>query len=208
VRNNPVNLTDPDGLNPLIGAGLGFAGGAAFGAGSSIVSDLMNGRDIDWGRAGRGALIGGVTGAVAGATFGLTMPAAGAWGASVAGGRSLLVSIIGYKVGSLSAVVGDVAGQNLEIQLGWRECWSWEQTGTAAVMGGFFGAQKREFTLRNGMRIAPFGNRAGNKNGTWPHYHRAKPDPSHPSQNLPGQNIRRHRPWDSHATDRTLGDRF
>ena len=44
-------------------------------------------------------------------------------------------------------------------------------------------------------RIAPWGNRTGNKWGEYPHYHRAVPNPQKPGNSLPGQGMGNHRPW-------------
>ncbi len=57
-------------------------------------------------------------------------------------------------------------------------------------------------------RVAPFGNRTGNKYGKWPHYHRAKPDPNRPGRSLRDQSHTRHRPWESRPTDKSWRDRF
>ncbi len=60
----------------------------------------------------------------------------------------------------------------------------------------------------DGWRVAPFGNRTGNPTGELPHYHRSIPDPSKPGDSLPGQGMRRHRPWDSRSADQSFRDRF
>lgn len=58
-------------------------------------------------------------------------------------------------------------------------------------------AYGREYNIgSNGTRIAPFGNRTSHRYGRWPHYHRAIPDPKRPGHSLPGQGIRKHRPWE------------
>ena len=67
-----------------------------------------------------------------------------------------------------------------------------------AIRGG-------ELVVR-GVRIAPFGNRSGHRTGRWPHYHRQRRDGS--GNTRPGQGIKRHRPWDTRATDTSWLDRF
>lgn len=57
-------------------------------------------------------------------------------------------------------------------------------------------------------RIAPFGNRTGNKYGELPHYHRRVPNPARPNDSLPGQGITRHRPWQPMTEDKAWWDCF
>lgn len=59
----------------------------------------------------------------------------------------------------------------------------------------------------NGARVAPFGNRTGNKFGEWPHYHRRGPQIA-PGRSADGQGIGRHRPWQPSNHDKTFWDRF
>jgi len=70
-------------------------------------------------------------------------------------------------------------------------------------------ARGKEYSLNpKKFRIAPWGNRTGHKTGRWPHYHRKQVDSRKPGQGLPGQGIKRHRPWDKKPTDRSIWDRF
>ncbi len=65
----------------------------------------------------------------------------------------------------------------------------------------------REIKLSDNARIAPFGNRTSHPQGKWPHYHRrGAPDSS--GQTPPGQGIKRHRPFETKATDKSFWDRF
>ncbi len=57
------------------------------------------------------------------------------------------------------------------------------------------------------FRIAFFGNRTGNKYGKFPHYHRRGINPKN-GQTLPGQTVKRHRPWELKETDKSFWDRF
>jgi len=66
----------------------------------------------------------------------------------------------------------------------------------------------REFKLGKNCRVAPYGNRAGHPTGRFPHYHRSVPDPKRPGDSLPGQGIKRHRPWDTKPNDKSFWDRF
>jgi RHS repeat-associated protein len=65
----------------------------------------------------------------------------------------------------------------------------------------------REVTFGRNVRIAPFGNRTGNRFGEFPHYHRRGVDPIS-GQTLPGQGVGRHRPWETKSTDNSWWDRF
>ncbi len=70
-----------------------------------------------------------------------------------------------------------------------------------------FAAEGRELTFGRNWRFAPFGNRTGHPYGRWPHYHRrgpAGPD----GQTIPGQGIKRHRPWETKGDDKNFCDRF
>jgi len=64
----------------------------------------------------------------------------------------------------------------------------------------------REIELSGGSRIAPLGNRTGHPTGRFPHYHRRVLDQN--GNTLPGQGIKRHRPWDTRSTDKSFWDRF
>lgn len=65
----------------------------------------------------------------------------------------------------------------------------------------------RELSFGRDLRLAPFGNRTGNKFGELPHYHRRGMDPA-TGQTRPGQGIARHRPWEKRSTDKSFFDRF
>jgi RHS repeat-associated protein len=56
-------------------------------------------------------------------------------------------------------------------------------------------------------RIAPFGNRTGNRLGELPHYHRRGVDPA-TGETIPGQSPSRHRPWETKSPDTSFWDRF
>ena len=56
------------------------------------------------------------------------------------------------------------------------------------------------------IRIAPFGNRSGNKIGRWPHYHRRHFDAK--GRVKRDQSMDRHRPWERRESDSSRRDRF
>ena len=58
------------GLGPLGGAAFGAASGALMGAGMSVIEQKASGGKVDWSKAGREAVKGGITGAVTGALTG------------------------------------------------------------------------------------------------------------------------------------------
>jgi hypothetical protein len=64
-----------------------------------------------------------------------------------------------------------------------------------------------EIQIGDDWRLAPFGNRRGNRLGNLPHYHRRGPrgpDGSPPR----GQGVKRHRPWETKDGDTSFWDRF
>jgi hypothetical protein len=76
-----------------------------------------------------------------------------------------------------------------------------------AFVGGGLAGSGREVRFGPNFRIAPFGNRTGNRLGELPHYHRGGIDPT-TGETLQGQGIGRHRPWEKKATDDCAKDRF
>ncbi len=68
------------------------------------------------------------------------------------------------------------------------------------------GALGREIKIGDDFRIAPTGNRTGHPQGKFPHYHRRGVGPN--GEPLPGQSLKRHRPWETKQTDRSWRDRF
>jgi RHS repeat-associated protein len=104
----PTIGSDPSGrfVHVLIGA----AGGAFIGGGISVVSDLMAGKPVDWGRAVQHAAAGAVGGALAGATGGLGL--LGIWADVAAGaayglGSGLTEQWLNWEAGG-SFDLGDV----------------------------------------------------------------------------------------------------
>ena len=73
---------------------------------------------------------------------------------------------------------------------------------------GSMAAKGREIEVGENCRIAPFGNRTNNPVGKWPHYHRRVPNPAKPGEGMPGQGIGRHRPWETRSVDKSWKDRF
>ncbi|MGL4854115.1 MAG: hypothetical protein ACRC37_02560 [Lentisphaeria bacterium] len=117
----------------------------------------------------------------------------------------------GISFGASGAIVNAVGGQ-------WADSSSGAYTGgiitgiatTALVSGratyvGYKNGSEIASKSKN-LRIAPFGNRTGNKLGRFPHYHRRGIDKSGNTRN--GQGIGRHRPWEKKSSDKNFRDRF
>ena len=66
----------------------------------------------------------------------------------------------------------------------------------------------QEYRPTKNWRVAPYGNRTSHPTGRYPHYHRKVPDPRSPGDSLPGQGMKRHRPWDTKPQDKVWWDRF
>ncbi len=71
----------------------------------------------------------------------------------------------------------------------------------------------REIKFSNDFRVAPFGNRTSPPHpiGKWPHYHRQGPQYTKGNKkglSLPGQAMKRHRPWEKSPFDKSIKDRF
>ena len=81
-------------------------------------------------------------------------------------------------------------------------------SGAGQVLGQLI-VRGPEYWIGPNLRVAPFGNKRYNP-GSWrvPHYHRSRPNPMKPGDSLPGQGIKRHRPWESKQKDTTFWDRF
>lgn len=81
------------------------------------------------------------------------------------------------------------------------------EVAAAAVRAYRFAREGYELKPAPNWRIAPFGNRTGDRLGKWPHYHRSKPGAD--GKSPPGQGIGRHRPWQSSKKhDESWRDRF
>ena len=52
-----------------------------------------------------------------------------------------------------------------------------------------------EFKFNPNFRLAPWGNRTGNRYGELPHYHRRGPIDQKSGETISGQGIGNHRPW-------------
>jgi RHS repeat-associated protein len=121
--------------------------------------------------------------------------------------------VVGAGIGAAS----DLAWQ-LFIEGKSFECVDWKSVVISGALGAIGGQgfkwfkTGKEFVVRTRkfgkMRFAPFGNRTGHKYGRWPHYHRAKPNPYKPGESLPGQGMKRHRPWETKSPDTSFRDRF
>jgi RHS repeat-associated protein len=124
VGNAPGDATDPLGKSPtLISGGIGAAGGFVIGG----AIGWWNGSGF-WSGAGHGFVVGGVTGLTAGA---------GAW---LFGGTATTTMVGGTAGGFFGGVASDAVGQGVEIGLGWREEYSFFQSGVSGLFGSIFGA--------------------------------------------------------------------
>jgi RHS repeat-associated protein len=151
-----------------------------------------------------GSFAEGVAWGVAG---GIALSAALASG-TVVGGLAA-AAIIGYGAYSGAMALNDVInGGTSEGRV----------DAAAGLLGGLVGGgwsagrwwSSRELEFGSGFRLAPFGNRGvghpPNAIGKYPHYHRRGTDPQ--GNTLPGQSLKRHRPWETKATDENFCDRF
>jgi RHS repeat-associated protein len=127
VGNRPTLAVDDYGNSPTlitgaIGVGLGavIGGGIAWWNGGDAMAILEG--------AGRGALIGGIAGLTGGAAAGLI------------GGSGIGA---GIAAGALGGAVGDLAGQGVELALGWRCEYSWKQTALSVGVCGAAGGAVR-----------------------------------------------------------------
>lgn len=76
-----------------------------------------------------------------------------------------------------------------------------------AGLGGVGYKLGLEFKIGKNLRLAPFGNRTGDKCGELPHYHR-RGAPGLDGKTPPGQGIGRHRPGETKSPDTSFWDRF
>ncbi|MCP4544346.1 MAG: hypothetical protein GY832_45120, partial [Chloroflexi bacterium] len=150
VGNNPINLTDPSGQNPLL---IGALGGAAIGGAIGAVvgwtgyvranpggrpEDYLASHDF-W-RAGRvGLASGAVAGAVTGALGPLLLPAAGTFLGSI---------IVSAELGGLGGALGRITSNLL------TPCTPWydgvpETVAVSIVIGGVLGGAG--YGIRQGM---------------------------------------------------------
>ena len=65
----------------------------------------------------------------------------------------------------------------------------------------------KELPFGKNFRISLLGNRTGRTTGEIPHYHR-RGDIQPNGEPIPGQGMKRHRPWDKKADDTSFWDRF
>jgi RHS repeat-associated protein len=87
---------------------------------------------------------------------------------------------------STARFVGEVGGTALQF--------------AAGAEAAEFAVEGRELKYGKDLRVAPFGNRTGDKLGRWPHYHRRGIGN--------GQGIGRHRPWQTSVNDTSWWSRF
>ena len=107
------------------------AGQAGFLIGAGAVSAYGGGllttqQSVNWEGYGKGAVIGGISGAVMGAA----LPAIGF------AGSSYLTTFSSFAG---SAMLGDAVGQGVELALGWRDSYDTTQTAKVGITAGVFG---------------------------------------------------------------------
>lgn len=213
VTNNPVNFSDPSGLERMQAHHLR--------ARTPSPRENCNCGDVDYSIVpgllasyGKGVVT-GIGGAAVG-TVALPINLA----SDPSGTLSSIVDDIGMRITTMGQVIAHPvealnAITDAIIELGPNR--AMETLGDAGGQVIFYkGAAQavqmarygREKVIGPNCRIAPFGNRTGHPTGRWPHYHRRVPDPMRPGEGLRDQGIRRHRPWDSKPTDRSWKDRF
>jgi hypothetical protein len=77
-----------------------------------------------------------------------------------------------------------------------------------AIVWHFLSWRGRELRIGDNFRLAPFGNRRGQRYGSIPHYHRRGAIDPATGEARPGQGIGRNRPWEKSRHDTRLLDRF
>jgi RHS repeat-associated protein len=78
----------------------------------------------------------------------------------------------------------------------------------AACYVGRMALYGHEIQFSKNFRIAPFGNRTGDRYGKWPHYHRRGDVDPATGKTQEGQGVGRHRPWEIKSPDKSWRDRF
>jgi len=117
-----------------------------------------------------------------------------------------------FGVGAINALTGsdncgfDGPGLSWSTNIGSATVWiETALAGAGAARGIAIG---REYSIGSrGTRVAPWGNRGPGRYHL-PHYHRGKPHPTRPGQNLTHQGLKRHRPWETKPSDTSGWDRF
>lgn len=104
-----------------------------------------------------------------------------------------------------TAAFRELLGDNVYVNFGSTEYAGGVVSGVAVHAVGF--RRGAELNIGKNVRLAPWGNRTGNKYGKYPHYHRRGIDSS-TGKVKPGQGIGRHRPQETKSTDTKFWDRF
>jgi RHS repeat-associated protein len=185
----------------------GLAGGPNFYA--YVGGDPINWYDADgagfWSAVGS-FVVGAATAVVAGAAV-AGLLAVGGVVATLAAVAIVTAGVVMMAIDIAELVAGkDLSGHDLSTD----EMIDKGAGLAGGLIGGGFSAEGwgsgREFELPfkscrapNGKpaRIAPWGNRTGNKFGERPHYHLGIEDPNNPGNSLPNQGLKQHRPYES-----------
>jgi RHS repeat-associated protein len=160
VENNPVKYTDEDGKSPLlVTAAIGVGVGAAFGAGAQVYYQWQTtGTVSNWNAIGESAVVGGVSGGVAGLTLGFGAPLIGAGGLGLSGGAAVVAE------GSLAGVSSVTGGQAARATSNYIE-------GNAITSGI---GNPNDMAVDFGTGIATWGILRKIPNGEYTHYGYAK----------------------------------
>jgi hypothetical protein len=132
----------------------------------------------------------------------------GLWGF----GDSLPQGIVNVAAGfgdgvsfGVTALVREALGDNGVVD---TSSLGYEAAAAAGIAVNYVGYETgAELAIGRNFRIAPWGNRTGNRFGELPHYHR-RGCPDANGNTPPGQGIGRHRPWETKSPDKNWTDRF
>ena len=145
IHNNPVNLIDPSGENPLI---TGLVGAIIGGGVNAYLAAADNGNWDDIGRAA-------ATGAIAGGVTGLTLGFGGSAMAGLVGG-----GILGGVVsGAIGSAVGNTASQLFSIRMGWKKCFDKDELLFSAGIGGVFGGFELRPYTKSSQTVSSWASR-------------------------------------------------
>lgn len=197
VTNNPINIHDPLGLDgddpgflSLMGSyGKGVLEGIAGAAVGTVrlPIDLIR-HPVD--------TVSGIAG-----DLGMRAQTFAGIAADPAGAKEAIIDAIMVLGPNRSMeILGGAAGNVIFARVGSQ----------SATYVGNMARYGREIKYGKNCRIAPFGNRTTppHRTGKYPHYHRSVPNPKRPGESMPGQGIKRHRPWDTKPSDKSWKDRF
>src|SRR6266699_6276003 len=134
VGNNPEGRNDPSGhCWPWCTMLAGAIAGAVIGAGISAVSQAVSGHGVNWGEVGKAAIVGAISGGIAGLA-GPGAPVAEILGTAALAPVAAGFGVLGAAAGAAGGFVGQVANNALHGQS------LLNGAGQAALIGGLTGA--------------------------------------------------------------------